>query len=220
MSGLGGRRHDSPLVIEAVREPTCPGLSQGIRAALFECGEFAARPERTLGLAGSLIDGTSLSMDIIQATSPQMINEARRLFREYQAYLNVDLCFQKFELELKDLPGNYAPPSGVLLLAMKGQKAFGCGALRRFGNIADSTCEMKRLYVCPEARQLGVGRQIARRLIQEGVSLRYATMILDTLDRLKAALHLYESLGFVRTESYYDNPLPGVVFMKLDLGGI
>ena len=158
-------------------------------------------------------------MDIIYAKSPQEIEQIRRLFREYEAYLKVDLCFQQFESELANLPGKYAPPSGTLLLATDGHKATGCGALRRFGSIQTCTCEMKRLYVCPEARGMGVGKQIARRLIQEGIRCGYSTMVLDTLDKLKAAMHLYESLGFVRTEPYYENPLSGVVFWKLDLRG-
>lgn len=156
-------------------------------------------------------------MDIICAKLPQEIDAVRRLFREYEAYLNVDLCFQQFESELAGLPGKYGPPSGALLLAMDGQKAVGCGALRSLGAIQDRICEMKRLYVCPEARGLGVGEQIVRRLIHEGVRLGYSTMLLDTLDRLEPAIRLYESLGFRRTEPYYDNPLSGVVYWRLDL---
>jgi GNAT superfamily N-acetyltransferase len=158
-------------------------------------------------------------MKIIYAKSPKEIDEVRRLFRDYEAYLNVDLCFQQFESELANLPGKYAPPSGTLLLAMEGQRAVGCGALRRLGPIQDRTCEMKRLYVCSKARSVGIGSQIANRLIQEGVRLGYSTMLLDTLEWLEAANHLYESLGFVRTEPYYDNPLSGVIYWKLDLRG-
>jgi len=158
-------------------------------------------------------------MNIIQARTPHEIDGVRSLFREYEAYLNVDLCFQQFESELANLPGKYAPPSGTLLLAKDKQKAVGCGALRRLGAIQDRTCEMKRLYVCPEGRGLGIGKKIARRLIQESVRFGYSTMVLDTLNRLDAAIHLYESLGFVRTEPYYDNPLPDVVYWKLDLRG-
>ena len=158
-------------------------------------------------------------MNIIRAKTSHEINEVRRLFREYEAYLNVDLCFQQFESELANLPGKYAPPSGTLLLATDGQKAIGCGALRSLGASQERTCEMKRLYVYPEGRGLGIGKQIARRLIQEGLRLGYSSMVLDTLDRLEAAIHLYESLGFVRTGPYYDNPLPDVVYWKLALRG-
>lgn len=139
------------------------------------------------------------------------------LFREYETHLNVDLCFQQFEAELANLPGKYAPPSGTLLLATDGLRAVGCGALRRIASQTGNACEMKRLYVRHEARGLGIGKRIAKRLIQEAAGLGYTTMVLDTLDRLEAAIHLYESLGFVPTKPYYDNPLPGVVYLKLSL---
>lgn len=156
-------------------------------------------------------------MKIVHATSQQEVDAVRRLFREYETYLNVDLCFQQFEAELANLPGKYAPPSGTLLLAMDGQKAVGCGALRNMAPMTDRTCEMKRLYLRPEARGRGIGKRIAHRLIREAVGLGYAAMVLDTLDRLTAAIHIYESLGFVPTEPYTDNPLPGVVYLKLNL---
>ncbi|BBO73494.1 N-acetyltransferase [Desulfosarcina widdelii] len=156
-------------------------------------------------------------MDIIHATSQPEIDEVRKLFREYETHLNVDLCFQQFETELANLPGKYAPPSGTLLLATDGQRAVGCGALRKIGSLTRNACEMKRLYVRPEARGLGVGKRIANRLIQEAIGLGYTAMVLDTLDRLKAAIHLYESLGFVSMAPYYDNPLPGVIYLKLNL---
>jgi GNAT superfamily N-acetyltransferase len=158
-------------------------------------------------------------MDIIHVTTPQKIDEVRRLFYEYEAYLNVDLNFQDFESELTNLPGKYAPPFGMLLLAMDERKACGCGALRRFGSIQARICEMKRLYVRPEDRGLGIGKQIAGQLVQKAVRLGYSTMLLDTLDRLKTAIHLYKSLGFVRTKPYYDNPISGVIYWKPDLMG-
>ena len=156
-------------------------------------------------------------MEIVIAKSASQIDETRRLFREYEAELNVDLCFQQFESELAALPGKYAPPSGVLILAMDGQTAMGCGAVRRLGSPRDRRCEMKRLYVRPEARGLGLGNRIARRLIREAIRMGYKTMALDTLERLKTALRLYDSLEFVRTAPYYDNPLEGVVYLELEL---
>ena len=160
----------------------------------------------------------SIIKGVIHARTAYEIDEVRRLFREYEAYLNVDLCFQEFESELANLPGKYASPSGSLLLAMDGEKAIGCGALRSLGAGKEHTCEMKRLYVRPEARGQGLGRQIAVRLIGEGIRHGYSSMVLDTLDRLEGAMHLYESLGFVRTGPYYKNPLPDAVYWKLDLG--
>ncbi|MEW6673786.1 MAG: GNAT family N-acetyltransferase [Thermodesulfobacteriota bacterium] len=153
-------------------------------------------------------------MNIKRAQTPSEIEAIRRLFREYEAFLDVDLCFQSFEEELAGLPGKYAPPDGILLLASDGQASAGCGALRK---LEDGVCEMKRLFVKPEFRGIGLGAALAKRLIREAADLGYATMLLDTLDRLKAAMSIYESLGFVRTEPYYQNPLAGVVYWKLDL---
>ncbi|MFO8085396.1 MAG: hypothetical protein R6U27_13875 [Desulfobacterales bacterium] len=90
---------------------------------------------------------TCSNMEIVHANSSLEIDEIRRLFREYESFLDVDLSFQQFESELESLPGKYAPPKGVLLLASNGQEALGCGALRRFGPILEHSCEMKRLYV-------------------------------------------------------------------------
>jgi GNAT superfamily N-acetyltransferase len=158
-----------------------------------------------------------LLMNIVSAESERDIAEIRELFREYQRFLNVDLCFQGFELELANLPGKYAAPSGVLLLAKEGADCIGCGAIRRFGRPEDHLCEMKRLYVRPSVRGLGVGKRLAEQLIQEGIRLGYQTMILDTLDKLVAATNLYQTLGFVPIEPYYGNPLPDVSYWKLDL---
>lgn len=156
-------------------------------------------------------------MEIIRAHTAQEIDEIRVLFREYEAWLGVDLGFQEIEEELATLPGKYAAPDGVLLLARKGRAAVGCAALRRFGSVEEKRCEMKRLYVRPEARGMGVGRALAEHLIAEACRLDYGTMLLDTLDRLRAAMGLYESLGFEQTSPYYENPLAGVVYWRLDL---
>ena len=151
---------------------------------------------------------------IYYAQSKEDIEQIRSLFREYEAFLKVDLCFQNFEEELANLPGDYAPPWGILLLAKEGAEAVGCGALRKLDK---EICEMKRLYVKPQFRGKGLGYQLAKKLIEDARQLGYNWMYLDTLQRLKAANTLYESLGFERTTAYYHNPLPGVVYWKLDL---
>jgi len=153
-------------------------------------------------------------MDIIRAQTKDHMDQIRNLFLEYEAFLNVDLCFQGFQKELSDLPGDYGPPDGSLLLAMEGQQAFGCGALRKL--YAD-TCEMKRLYLKSAYRGSGIGKALVRKLIEEARHKGYAAILLDTLDNLKTAMGIYESLGFVRIEPYYNNPLPGVVYWRLDL---
>ena len=140
---------------------------------------------------------------------------ARVLFGEYAAGLGVDLCFQGFEAELDSLPEMYGAPQGCLVLARAGERAVGCAALRRLA--AGEVCELKRLYVRAEARGTGLGRILAGSLIAKGRSLGYAVMRLDTLAPMTAARELYRSLGFLEITAYYDNPLPNVVYMELDL---
>ena len=153
-------------------------------------------------------------MTIKAVTTPAEIEEVRQLFREYEAELDVDLCFQSFEDELAHLPGKYAPPSGALLIVESEGRAVGCVAMRDLGN---AVCEMKRLFVEPEARRFGLGRRLAQEIIRVSRERGYSVMRLDTLARLKAALTLYEALGFHETEPYYENPLPGVVYLELEL---
>jgi GNAT superfamily N-acetyltransferase len=151
---------------------------------------------------------------IVRAQTLGQIDAVRLLFREYERFLRVNLCFQNFEAELAGLPGNYAPPWGALLLAMDGKRAAGCAALRKFG---DGIGEMKRLFVRPEYRGQGLGRALAMRILQEAIAAGYALMRLDTLARLKAAMRLYQSLGFKRTTPYCSNPLKDVVYWELAL---
>jgi putative acetyltransferase len=151
---------------------------------------------------------------LTESARPEDFAAARVLFREYAAELAVDLCFQGFEAELEQLTDLYSAPTGCLLIARAGERAVGCGALRR---LADTVCEMKRLYVRAEARGTGLGRILAERLTAKGCALGYAKMRLDTLAHLTAARELYRSMGFAEIAAYYDNPLPGVVYMELDL---
>ncbi len=153
---------------------------------------------------------------IIQAISREHLDQVRLLFREYAEFLGVNLDFQRFEEELAALPGQYGPPGGALLLAQDQQGALGCVALRP---LAPGICEMKRLYVRPRGRGLGLGRQLAQAVIAEAVRLGYRRMRLDTLGRLTEAMGLYQSLGFRRIAPYYDNPLPDVAYWELELAG-
>lgn len=137
-----------------------------------------------------------------------------KLFREYEAELGVDLCFQGFEEELSSLPGKYAEPRGAILLALDGEEPAGVVALRPFG---ETECEMKRLYVRPKYRGYGAGRRLAEAIVEAARAKGYGSMVLDTLERLQPAIRLYESLGFRRCEPYYSNPEPDVVFMRLEL---
>lgn len=151
---------------------------------------------------------------IIPAATAAHIQTIGDLFREYEQFLQVDLCFQQFEEELAGLPGKYAAPHGALLLAMADGRAAGCVAMRP---LAEGVCEMKRLYVRPASLGKGVGRRLAQTVIEQARTAGYARMCLDTLEKLKPALALYHSLGFVERSAYYENPLPGVVYLELAL---
>jgi len=151
---------------------------------------------------------------IIQAESPERIEQARALFLEYAAALGIDLCFQNFEKELAELPGDYAPPQGRLLVALEEAQIVGCVTLRK---IDEQTCEMKRLYVRPAFRDQGVGRRLAVAILDEARKIGCGRMRLDTLPSMTAAIRLYESLGFRRIEPYRHNPIEGALFMELEL---
>jgi len=158
--------------------------------------------------------GTEEDMEVIQVHSPGHLAVARELFSEYAASLGFDLGFQDVAQELAGLPGAYAPPEGrILLAAVHGQTA-GCVALRK---LADGVCEMKRLYVRPEFRGKGIGRGLAVAIIDEAHRIGYARMRLDTVPSMTEAIALYRALGFTLTEPYRHNPIPGTLFMELDL---
>lgn len=145
------------------------------------------------------------------------IEKIRTLFLEYADALNVDLDFQSFTEELDNLPAEYSLPRGRLYIATCGGEAAGCIAIRP---IDSARCEMKRLYVRPRFRRMGLGEKLARKVILDAVSLNYRQMYLDTLSSLKSAVSLYKKLGFYETSPYYDNPLEGVLYFCLDLDSL
>jgi putative acetyltransferase len=153
-------------------------------------------------------------MQIIPATTAEHLTTIRALFREYERFLNVDLCFQGFEDELAGLPGKYGPPEGALLLAVEGAEACGCVAVRK---LEPGVCEMKRLFVRPGHRGRRFGFALAVAIIAEAKAKGYAVMRLDTLARLTEAIRLYQRLGFHSIAPYYFNPLAGVSFWELQL---
>ena len=147
----------------------------------------------------------------IRHAQPEDVPVVRERFREYAKWLQVDLCFQGFEQELAALPGDYAPPRGRLLVACDADHIIGCVALRPLGG---ADCEMKRLYVVPAFRGQGIARRLAERLIAEARDVGYKHMLLDTLQQMEAARALYALLGFVEVPAYYDNPIPGAIYLS------
>jgi GNAT superfamily N-acetyltransferase len=154
-------------------------------------------------------------MTIVQAQTPEQIETARQLFREYEAWLALDLCFQDFETEVATLPGKYAAPEGRLLLAYVDNAPAGCIALRE---IDEGICEMKRLFVRDEFRGHRLGLLLVEKVIGEARAAGYLKMRLDTFPpKMGKAVKLYESHGFREIAPYYNNPHAGVLFMELDL---
>lgn len=152
-------------------------------------------------------------LTITHADTDKKISDARVLFREYEAWLDLDLCFQGFEGELRDLPGKYAKPEGRLLLAYSDERLAGCIALRK---LEDGICEMKRLFVRDDFRGQKIGVQLIERLITDAREIGYERMRLDTYPpKMAKAVSLYDSHGFRPIAPYYENPHDGVLFMEL-----
>lgn len=146
------------------------------------------------------------------------MDRVREIFREYAGSLGIDLGFQDFESELADLPGDYAPPRGQLLLAEVDGAVAGCCALRPL-DAADypNAAEMKRLYVRKAFRGFGLGRQLAEAMLDVARQAGYASVLLDTLDDMEAARALYTELGFEEIPPYYHNPVAGAHYLKVDI---
>jgi putative acetyltransferase len=150
--------------------------------------------------------------------TPEALQATRDIFQEYADSLGIDLCFQGFKEELSQLPGDYAPPRGSLLLAWVDGALAGCCALRPLDNCDYvNASEMKRLYVRKAFRRLGLGRQLAEEMLVIAQQLGYYCVLLDTLDDMQAARTLYADLGFVEIAPYYHNPLPGAHYLKADV---
>ncbi|EFO30509.1 acetyltransferase [Roseibium sp. TrichSKD4] len=155
-------------------------------------------------------------ISILKADTEADLADIRRLFRAYTDWLGIDLSYQGFEEELAGLPGKYVTPDGALFLARnRNGGAMGCIAMRPLE--VSSICEMKRLYVAPEGRGLGIGKQLVEAIIQAAQKAGYNKMRLDTLPTMLGALKLYRNAGFKDIPEYYETPISETVFLELDL---
>lgn len=158
------------------------------------------------------------TFSIVQATEPDAISGVRMLFAEYANSLSVSLCFQNFDAELANLPGDYAPPRGALLAARTGSNWVGCCALRPLDTVDyPNASEMKRLYVQPKFRGSGLGRALAEAILDAARSAGYSYVLLDTLSDMESARALYEELGFAEIAPYYHNPIEGAHYLMATL---
>jgi putative acetyltransferase len=152
------------------------------------------------------------------AYDPPSIAAVRKLFIDYQSHLGIDLAFQGFAEELANLPGEYQPPYGGLLLAKVNGQAAGCCAFRPLHNSDyPNACEMKRLYVPGGYRGLGLGRQLVDQTLHLARAAGFDSMLLDTLREMETARALYQEAGFVEIAPYYHNPLPGAHYLRVEL---
>ena len=182
-----------------------PGSFTGTRQLQGECDHVARRSRHI-----EPIDMIS----ILEAHRGDHLLQARGLFAEYAASLGISLEFQNFQEELANLPGDYAPPEGTILIASWNEEAAGCAALRR---MTQDACEMKRLYVSPQFRGIAIGKALAKAVVGEARRIGYRRILLDTLPTMHVAKSLYAELGFRETAAYRYNPVDGSRFLKLEL---
>lgn len=154
----------------------------------------------------------------LEFPSTQALTDVRTLFKEYALSLGVDLCFQSFEEELAALPGDYCAPRGALILGNVDDSPVGCCALRPLDSVDyPNACEMKRLFVRPACRGLGLGRRLVQTAVDAATLIGYDCILLDTLDDMESARALYAELGFEEIPPYYYNPIPGAHYLMATL---
>lgn len=161
-----------------------------------------------------MVNNCKMNITYIQVCQDEKLNEARQLFLEYAQSLDADLSFQDFAKELETLPGKYTYPDGALILALVDGKAAGCVAVRR---LSSEICEMKRLFVRKGYQGLGIGKELVKRIIDEGRAMGYSYMRLDTLSTMQKAQSMYVSFGFYDIDAYVYNPIDGTRYRELKL---
>jgi carbonic anhydrase len=152
----------------------------------------------------------------LAAADSEAIEQVRQYFRNYAAWLGVDLSYQNFDQEMASLPGAYSAPEGRLFFAEVDGRPAGCVGVRALSG-SEGVCEMKRLYVTPEERGHGVGAELALAAIKAAKEIGYRKLMLDTLPNMRMAVKLYRELGFTEAPAYYQTPVEGTIFLALDL---
>lgn len=178
--------------------------------------------ERLLTTFCSMHDPESaVSIELRAVEDSADVNAIRELFIDYQSDIGIDLSFQGFDEELQDLPGDYAHPLGVLLLALVDGAPAGCVAFRPLPNSDyPNACEMKRLFVRRAFRGFGLGKLLVDDILTRAVQAGYSAMLLDTLREMETARALYQEVGFEEVPPYYHSPLAGAHYLKVDLGNV
>ncbi|NTV69512.1 MAG: carbonate dehydratase [Azonexaceae bacterium] len=158
----------------------------------------------------------TVSLRTLTANDTEALEQVRQYFRNYAAWLGVDLSYQNFDQEMASLPGTYVAPQGRLFFAEVDGRPAGCVGVRPLAD-SDGVCEMKRLYVEPEERGHGVGAALALAAIKAAKEIGYRKLIIDTLPNMRMAVKLYRELGFTEAPNYYQTPVEGTMFLALDL---
>src|SRR5262245_61038069 len=156
-----------------------------------------------------------MGSEILHVETGPLLDDVRALFVEYAQSLNFDLCFQGFDRELKELPGDYRLPTGRLVLGRIDGRPAGCVAVRM---LEPRICELKRLYVRPEFRGHRLGKLLTDHVLDEARRAGYSAVRLDTISgAMDRAIDLYRSMGFKEIPPYYSNPIPNALYMELNL---
>jgi carbonic anhydrase len=158
----------------------------------------------------------TVNLRTLTAADSEALEHVRQFFRNYAAWLGVDLCFQNFDQEMASLPGAYSAPQGRLFFAEVDGRPAGCVGVRPLPD-SEGVCEMKRLYVTPEERGHGVGAALALAAIKAAKAIGYRKLMIDTLPSMRMAVKLYRELGFTEAPAYYQTPVEGTMFLSLDL---
>ena len=169
-------------------------------------------------MSGPDIFVEQVAIRFVTPNAPEEIDAVRSIFREYAIGLQVDLCLQGFESEIAELPGEYSHPLGILLMAIVNEELAGCCALRPLVSVDHpNACEMKRLYVRPDFRRDGIGRQLVEVILDCARRVAYGCVLLDTLDEMESARAFYQDLGFEEIPPYCHNPIEGAHYLKINL---